>query len=168
MAGNPLGKETGYPNAFDPGLLVALPRSTNRKQLGLSEQLPFVGEDVWHAYEISWLNKQGLPRVAVGRFYFPCTSPSIIESKSFKLFLNSLNQEKYNDRQYLINLLTEHLSKCSGDTVKVELLELGASEEKINSPQGVCLDALDVSIKYYQPEESLLTIDENNLTQEYL
>ncbi len=168
MAGNPLGKETGYPNAFDPGLLVALPRSTNRKQLGLSEQLPFVGEDVWHAYEISWLNKQGLPRVAVGRFYFPCTSPSIIESKSFKLFLNSLNQEKYNDRQYLINLLTEHLSKCSGDTVKVELLELGASEEKINSPQGVCLDALDVSIKDYKPEESLLTIDENNLTQEYL
>ncbi len=168
MADNPLGKETNYPNSVDPGLLVALPRATNRTQLGLSDQLPFVGEDVWHAYEISWLGKQGLPRVAIGRFSFTCNSPFLIESKSFKLFLNSLNQEKYSDKQDVIILLNEHLSKCSGADVKVEFFELDASEEKINSPQGVCLDALDISIKDYQPEASLLTIDESNSTQEYL
>ena len=95
MADNPLGKETYYPSSFDPDLLVALPRSINRSSLGLTEQLPFVGEDVWHAYEISWLNKQGLPKVAIARFAFSCESPFIIVSKSFKLFFISLNLEAF-------------------------------------------------------------------------
>ncbi|MDC1435837.1 NADPH-dependent 7-cyano-7-deazaguanine reductase QueF [Gammaproteobacteria bacterium] len=162
MDDNPLGKETYYPGTFDPDLLVALPRSTNRNQLSLNEQLPFVGEDIWHAYEISWLNKQGLPKVAIGRFAFSCESPFIIESKSFKLFLNSLNQETFDDKHDVINLLTENLSHCASAEVKVTLFELEESVDLIKLPEGICLDSVDVQINNYQPNSALLTNLEDN------
>jgi len=165
MADNPLGKETFYPSSFDPALLVPLPRSSNRFHLGLSEQLPFIGEDIWHAYEISWLNNQGVPKVAIGRFVFPCKSPNIIESKSFKLYLNSLNQEKFNDKQSVINLLTENLSRCAGAEVKVTLFELEESVDLIKLPEGVCLDNVNVQIDHYQPTSALLAIDEDNANE---
>ncbi len=160
MTDNPLGKETYYPVAFDPDLLVALPRSSNRNLLGLSELLPFVGEDVWQAYEISWLDKKGLPKVAVGRFIFPCESPFLIESKSFKLFLNSLNQESFQDKQAVITLLTEFIKgTCLNAEVKVVLFELEESADLIKSPGGLCLDNMDVQIDHYQPNSALLTIN---------
>jgi 7-cyano-7-deazaguanine reductase len=168
MADNPLGKETYYPSSFNPALLVALPRSTNRFNLGLSEQLPFVGEDIWHAYEISWLDKQGLPKVAIGRFAVPCESPFIIESKSFKLFLNSLNQEKFDEKQSVINLLTENLSRSASAEVKVTLFELEESVELIKLPEGICLDRLDVQIDHYQPNPALLKINESNQGDEVI
>jgi len=161
MADNPLGKETYYPSSFDPDLLVALPRSINRSSLGLTEQLPFVGEDVWHAYEISWLNKQGLPKVAIARFAFSCESPFIIESKSFKLFLNSLNQEAFHSKLDVIKLLTEHLSHCASAEVSVTLFELAESADLIKLPEGICLDSVDVQINHYQPNSALLTVLED-------
>lgn len=163
-----MGKDSSYPDSFDPNLLVALPRSTNRTKLGLDEALPFTGEDIWHAYELSWLNHQGMPLVAIGRFSFPCHSPNLIESKSFKLFLNSLNQEKFNDRQQVIGVLQEHLSKCSGEKVTIELLDLNDSAELIKSPAGISLDDLNVTINDYHPNLTLLFADEDNIVEEYL
>lgn len=168
MDENPMGKASSYPDSFDPNILVALPRSTNRKLLGLEKPLPFSGKDIWYAYELSWLNKQGLPLVAIGRFTFPCNSPNLIESKSFKLFLNSLNQEKFNDRQEVIEKLIEYLSQCSGGKVKVELFDLNKSVELIESPYGISIDDLAVTINDYHPNSSLLLIDENNIIEESL
>ncbi len=162
MKDNPLGKETEYPASYNPDLLVALPRSSNRNLLGLSEALPFVGEDIWHAYEVSWLAKNGLPKVAIGRFVFPCESLFLIESKSFKLFLNSLNQESFEDKQAVIALLKEDLSHCVNAEVDVSLLELEESADFIKLPDGLCLDNLDVQIDHYQPNSALLTIDKDN------
>jgi len=163
-----MGKTSGYPDSFDPELLVALPRSTNREIIGVGDPLPFTGEDVWHAYELSWLNKQGLPTAVIGRFSFSCNSPCLVESKSFKLFLNSLNQEKFNDKKDVISLLTEHLSKCSGDKVGIELIELDASADQTKTPEGLCIDGLNVEIKDYHPNSSLLSCDENNVIEEHL
>ena len=56
--------------------------------------LPFAGVDLWNAYELSWLDAKGKPRVAMATFSVPADSPNIIESKSFKLYLNSFNQTR--------------------------------------------------------------------------
>ena len=168
IPGNPMVKETSYPNSFDPSVLVPLPRSVNRTLLGLSESLPFVGQDVWYAYELSWLNTQGLPIVAIGRFTFPYDSPSLIESKSFKLFLSSLNQEKFNSKQEVVDLLSVHLSKCSGSDLTIDLFDLNAAAVVIHSPQTICIDNLDVNINDYHPNSVLLHSDTNNIVEENL
>lgn len=168
MAENPMGKATEYPETYNPDLLLAIPRQTNRNLLGLSAELPFKGEDVWNAYELSWLNRRGLPQVAMARFHFTCESPFLIESKSFKLYLNSLNQEKYENREQLNTVLTGDLSGKSGSAVRVEFSEPESTQYAIQAPQGICLDNLDISINHYHPEPSLLVADINNQVQEQL
>ena len=83
-----LGKSTIYASDYDPALLQPITRSKARQQEN-SRELPFFGYDIWTAFEVSWLNTYGLPQVAIGEFTFPCNSRAIIESKSFKLYLNS-------------------------------------------------------------------------------
>ena len=86
----PLGKATAYCSAYDPSLLCPISRQDKRDELGIAaDALPFVGVDVWTGHELSWLNAKGLPQVAVARFVFDAASPSLVESKSFKLYLNS-------------------------------------------------------------------------------
>ena len=83
-----LGKSTEYCSEYNPNLLQAVPRSLNRDDLSLKgNDLPFIGEDVWYGYELSWLNNKGKPVVAVAEFRFACASPNLVESKSFKLYL---------------------------------------------------------------------------------
>ncbi len=80
-------------------LLYPIPRGANRAPLGIEEgALPFVGEDEWHAFEVSWLNARGKPVVAVARFRLPADSPNLIESKSWKLYLNGFNQSRFASR----------------------------------------------------------------------
>ncbi len=61
----------------------------------MAESLPYSGVDIWNCYELSWLLPSGKPVVAIGEFRIPADSPNIIESKSFKLYLNSLNQSVF-------------------------------------------------------------------------
>ncbi|RYG02745.1 MAG: NADPH-dependent 7-cyano-7-deazaguanine reductase QueF, partial [Chitinophagaceae bacterium] len=89
---SPLGQKTLYVSTYDPKLLFPISRAESRTVLGITTKLPFFGCDVWTGYEISWLNEKGKPEVAVAEFFIPCDSPFIIESKSFKLYLNSFNQ----------------------------------------------------------------------------
>jgi len=86
---SPLGQKTAYVSNYDASLLFPIPRTESRKILKLEKELPFYGQDIWTAYELSWLNTKGKPEVAVAEFFIPCASPNIIESKSFKLYLNS-------------------------------------------------------------------------------
>ena len=83
----PLGKTTDYKTEYDPGLLCPVPRRLKRDELGLEGTLPFSGVDIWNAFELSWLDPKGKPVVAMGEFRFPCESPNLVESKSFKLYL---------------------------------------------------------------------------------
>ncbi|TKB43523.1 NADPH-dependent 7-cyano-7-deazaguanine reductase QueF [Thalassotalea mangrovi] len=112
-----LGKETEYRNQYDASLLQGVPRSLNRDSLAIDQMsLPFFGEDVWYGFELSWLNQKGLPQVAVAEFRFPSTSTNIVESKSFKLYLNSFNQTKFAGWDDVVSTLQQDLSRvCEGD-----------------------------------------------------
>ncbi|MDX1356751.1 MAG: NADPH-dependent 7-cyano-7-deazaguanine reductase QueF, partial [Halomonas venusta] len=114
----PLGRDSAYPEQYDAGLLYPIPRAANRAPLGIEDsKLPFVGEDEWHAFEVSWLNNRGKPIVAVARFRLPADSPSLIESKSWKLYLNSLNQTRFESREAVQRVLVRDLAAAAGASV---------------------------------------------------
>ncbi|HET8817348.1 MAG TPA: NADPH-dependent 7-cyano-7-deazaguanine reductase QueF, partial [Pseudidiomarina sp.] len=120
-----LGQPTQYPDHYDATLLQAVPRQLNREPLGLNaEQLPFTGVDYWNAYEMSWLNQRGLPQVAIVECQVPIVSPNLIESKSFKLYLNSFNESRWDTWQQVQKQLEQDLSHCAGATVQIQLLDL--------------------------------------------
>src|SRR5690348_10566682 len=117
---SPLGKTTVYADRYDPSLLFPIPREQKRVEIGVIEPLPFSGVDIWNAYELSWLDVRGKPKVALAEFRVPADSPNIIESKSFKLYLNGFSQEKI-DATALCDTLVRDLSAAAGGPVKVVL-----------------------------------------------
>jgi 7-cyano-7-deazaguanine reductase len=157
MNENPLGKAVAYPERYDPGLLVPLARADNRRKLGLDPaQLPFQGADIWNAYELSWLDAKGLPQVARGRFIFPCTSPNLIESKSLKLYLNSLNQHAFADSAAVVVCIRTDLAAAAGAEVDVMVQPFAGMQEVLEVPTGICLDAQDVDCNRYEVDATLL------------
>ncbi|ABM04480.1 GTP cyclohydrolase I [Psychromonas ingrahamii 37] len=147
-----LGKITEYKSSYDPTLLQAVPRSLNRNELQLSEHnLPFYGVDLWNIYELSWLNSKGKPVVATGVVKVPFDSKNLIESKSFKLYLNSFNQSKFVSIEAVQKVLTADLSHCADKAVSVELhTDLDNFSDKLGTFSGQCLDVLDIEIDNYQ------------------
>ncbi len=158
-----LGKTTKYISNYEPSLLQAVPRSLNRDELNLtSETLPFKGEDVWYGYELSWLNEKGKPVVAVAEFKFPCTSPNLVESKSFKLYLNSFNQSKFANMEVVQSIMIKDLSNVCGELAKVKLFKVSDCPPlMINHLNAVCIDDLDIEINEYKLQPELLTSGEN-------
>ena len=153
----PLGKPTTYTSEYDPGLLCPIPRQLKRDELGLSDDLPFHGVDIWNAYELSWLTPQGKPVVAMGEFRIPCESPNLIESKSIKLYLNSFNQTRFDDFESVRGLMSKDLGGAAGMPVDVRLMAAAefVSESFATLP-GQCLDALDIVIDNYALDAELL------------
>src|SRR5205823_14269642 len=123
---SPLGKTSAYQTEDAPELLFPIPRQQKRDELGLSGTLPFFGVDIWNAYEVSWLNLRGKPQVAIATITAPADSPNIIESKSFKLYLNSFNQTRLAGPDALLELLRADLSLGFGAPVHVELTTANA------------------------------------------
>lgn len=165
-----LGQVTAYPQQFEPGLLHAVPRKLARDALALDgASLPFDGVDLWTGYELSWLDLGGKPQVAIAEFSLPCSSPAIIESKSFKLFLNSLNQSHFADWQQVEHCLTESLSHCAGAPVTVTLLPLRHySNAAIVALPGESLDELPLRHVSYNYQPALLQADERRIVSETL
>ena len=159
---SPLGKPTEYCAEYAPELLYPIPRQLKRDELGMTATaLPFVGEDIWNAYELSWLNAKGKPLVALASFRVPATSPNLIESKSFKLYLNSFNQTPFADTETVQQTLAGDLSAAAGAAVdvKIELLS-SRPQPTLGYPQGILLDELDIVCDTYQPApQQLLTVD---------
>lgn len=142
-----LGKETQYDNSFDAKLLQGVPRSLNRDGLSLGDSLPFTGVDIWTGYELSWLNSKGKPVVAMASFSVPFDSVNLVESKSFKLYLNSYNQHKFADEIEVVKQLETDLSACAQGDVKVEIiLAKDFPAQQIVGPKGECIDELDIEI----------------------
>ena len=151
----PLGRDVTYPEAYDPGLLFPIARAQSRETL----RIPGLwhGADVWNAYEVSWLNAQGLPRVAMGRFIVPADSPHLIESKSLKLYLNSLNETRHDSTDAVAQLIARDLSATAGTSVQVALDDhLPGSAVQCAAPTGHCIDNLNVRIASYTPDAGLL------------
>ena len=165
---SPLGKASEYIDTYTPSLLFPIPRAAKWAELGLSsETLPYRGMDFWNCFELSWLLPSGKPVVAIGEFAIPADSPNIIESKSFKLYLNSLNQTMFGDRAAL---LEKDLSAAAGKPVGVRLRSLAeATAEGVTSAPGICIDELDVAISNYAaPAPELLRCDSARVIEESL
>ena len=159
---SPLGKPAAYKAEYDPSLLFPIARLGKREEIGIRGKLPFFGVDIWNAYEVSWLNLRGKPQVAIATITAPADSPNIIESKSFKLYLNSFNQTKLAGPEALLELLRADLSLAFGAPVHVELTTANAfSSQVIKEPQGLLLDRLDIEVTEYQPNPALLKTESN-------
>jgi 7-cyano-7-deazaguanine reductase len=160
---SPLGKQSTYSDQYDPSLLFAVPRARQRAEIGVDNEtaLPFHGCDIWHAYELSWLNLNGLPQIAVGRLSFPASSCNIIESKSLKLYLNSFNQTRLENSDIFKLALEQDLRAVSGAEVLVEIvLPEQFSELRLSEPPGRLLDRLTPTIRHYQPHPELLSCED--------
>ncbi|MEE8245614.1 MAG: NADPH-dependent 7-cyano-7-deazaguanine reductase QueF [Pseudomonadales bacterium] len=152
----PLGKEVGYTSTYTPSLLRGIPRSELRSSMGVKDPLPFRGEDVWNGYEMSWLDSQGKPQVSGLRLHVPCTSAAVIESKSMKLYLNSLSETKFGQRADVLRTLDSDLALAFRSPILVELVDLKHLGSATDDMPGVCLDHLDIFVTEYERNPKLL------------
>ncbi|KPC55080.1 NADPH-dependent 7-cyano-7-deazaguanine reductase QueF [Amantichitinum ursilacus] len=158
---SPLGKAVSYKTEYDPTLLFPIPRQGKRDEIGVTGALPFMGVDIWNAFELSWLNARGKPQVALAVFHIPADSPNIVESKSFKLYLNSFNQTRLESVDALQALLAQDISAATGGSVQVQItLPDAFGKEKMADLAGYCIDNLDIDIDTYEPSPQLLHCDE--------
>jgi 7-cyano-7-deazaguanine reductase len=167
---SPLGKPTEYRSDYAPELLYPIPRQLKRDELGIDgAALPFVGEDLWNAYELSWLNPKGKPQVAVAAFRVPADSPNLVESKSLKLYLNSFNQTTFADAAAVTTAIAGDLSAAARAAVSVNIETLDRRPPaSIGYPDGVLLDELDIACDTYQPAPQLLTVTAGGEVEETL
>ena len=161
-----LGREVTYPASYDASLLFPIPRAAGRGSIGIdASALPFIGHDRWHAYELSWLDARGKPCVATATLTVPCTSPHLIESKSLKLYLNSLNAARFNNDAAVRQCVAHDLSACAGAEVSVTFgLPTMASRQA-----GELIDGLDLDIDDYGPPNAgHLSADPAQVAEELL
>ena len=160
---SPLGKVSAYADQYDASLLFPIARSAKRTEIGLAGQLPFMGADLWTAFELSWLNLRGKPQVAMAHITVPCETHNIVESKSLKLYLNSFNNSRFADAAAVQALIRQDLSEAvwrgsnsSGSVgVKIILPEL-FDREPVHELDGLSLDRLDIECTHTQPAPELL------------
>ena len=164
----PLGHRTETPNRYDASLLFPIPRAQARLEMGLKDPLPFMGVDVWTAYEVSWLNPKGKPQVAIAQLSIPCESPMLIESKSMKLYFNSFNNTEFAGTDEVINTLKHDLSQAcwqgsaSIGSVGVKLIDPESfATQKIARLPGLSLDRLDIDAHDATPDASQLRWSED-------
>jgi 7-cyano-7-deazaguanine reductase len=162
-----LGKASAYPDQYDAAQLYPIARAPNRSEIGVGATLPFLGADLWTAFELGWLNRRGKPQVALGHFTVPCETPNIIESKSFKLYLGSFNNTRFDDVDAVQACLRKDLNEAlwrgapaqgSGVGVRILMPEL-FDREPVHELDGVNLDRLDVECTQYTPAPELLRAD---------
>jgi 7-cyano-7-deazaguanine reductase len=158
---SPLGKSSAYVSVYTPSLLYPIPRQPKWQELGIAaEALPFHGADVWNCYELSWLNPSGKPEVAAAEFIFPLSAARIVESKSFKLYLNSFNQTVFSDRREVLRTLESDLSVAAQGPVMVRVLGMNQLQQLgLSHLPGECLDDLDITVDCYEYAPGLLARD---------
>lgn len=166
-----LGKASAYQDHYDASLLFPIPRAGKRAEIGIDGAAPFFGADMWTAFELSWLNLRGKPQVALAHFTVPCESINIVESKSFKLYLNSFNSTPFADanavRERLRTDITEAVWRNAADPARAASIGVTLvspelfDREPIHELDGLSLDRLDVECTRYTPAPELLTVTPN-------
>ena len=151
----PLGKRAAYPPGRRPAVLRGIDRAPARAAIGVGETPPFVGEDVWNAYELTWLAPSGLPRIGVATVRVPCDSPRMVESKSLKLYLGGFAQTAFAAEADLAATIGMDLTATLGAAVAVDI-KTPAAMAPIADFRGFCLDDLDVRIAHYEVAPELL------------
>ena len=163
---SPLGKPARYITQYTPELLFPISRQNKRDEIKVPTPLPFHGADLWNAYELSWLNSKGKPEIAIGEFIIACETPYIVESKSFKLYLNSFNQTCFKDASEVRQALKRDLCFTTGGKVQVSLMPPHDFKTiKTSDFKGICLDDLDIECKDYHVNTAHLTTSPQNVTE---
>ncbi len=165
----PLGRQTDFPRTYAPDVLCPIPRARTRGALGLGEELPFFGVDIWNAWELTWLAEGGLPRVATADIVVPADSPNIIESKSLKLYLNSFAMDEFASPAGLQARIEQDLSDCADCHVAVRVTPVSVSEARpVARLAGRLLDQLDVGCSDWEVNPDLLSADPGESVDEDL
>ena len=167
---SPLGRVVTYPEQVDASVLFPIARADQRAELGLRGALPFCGEDVWTAYELSWLDPRGKPQVAIASLHLPTESRAIIESKSLKLYVNGFAQTRWNDGNDVAARIAADVSSRCAATVRVDL-RIGAAmdDARIEPLAGECIDDISANIDYYGPPvPELLSLESDDSVEETL
>ena len=170
-----LGKASAYVNQYDASLLFPIARQIKRDEIGIRSLLPFMGADLWTAYELSWLTPRGKPQVALAHITVPCETPNIVESKSFKLYLNSFNNTRFDNfadvREHIALDIGAAAWGKSESKVGVMLIDIAqaaieniAGSSQVRLPalhiaelEGTNLDRLDIECTQYTPAPELLS-----------
>ena len=159
----PLGQASSYASQYDAALLFPLARAPQREKLGLHQTLPFLGADLWTAYELSWLNARGKPQVALAQLTLPCESVNIIESKSLKLYLGSFSNSRFADATEVLARLRADLTEAAWrggvvqSAVGVQLIAADRFDRQpLHELDGLNLDRLDLDCDRYTPAPELL------------
>lgn len=156
---SPLGRKTGYPSRYAPEVLYPIARADNRRALGIDEvQLPFRGEDVWTAYDLSWLLPSGKPQAAIATLRVPAASPRLVESKSLKLYLDSMAMTRFDDERAVASVIAADLSKACGAPVDVTLSPPTPSGGELSDFPGTCIDDVAVDCDRWQVDPSRLAV----------
>ena len=159
-----LGKPAPYVDQYDPSLLFPISRLPKRQELGLHGAVPFFGADLWTAFELSWLTPRGKPQVAIAHVTVPCETPNIVESKSFKLYLNSFTNTRFASADEVRDRIRADISEAawrgapapSSVGVRI-LLPDQFDREPVHELDGLSLDRLDIECSQYTPAPELLT-----------
>ncbi len=170
-----LGKniaKTEYSQQYNYNLLFPIPRQPKREEIGILNNNIFFGADIWNAYEFSWLNIKGKPQIAILEFTFDSNTINIVESKSFKLYLNSFNQTKFENIEKIKSILQNDLKSAVQGMVNVRIFQPNEFDKQFKNqlaqPQVLCLDRLDIEIEKYIPDSNLLFLESDNRIEEVL
>ena len=167
MPDSPLGKPTDYSVEYAPKLLFVVARSAARDAAGIGPDLPFSGSDLWNAWELTWLDETGKPIVATATISFDVTSPNIIESKSLKLYLNSLAMTRHASADDVSALITKDLSQAAGTDVVVDIRTAATStSDPIMEFPGTCIDDLEMPAAPNEVDAKLLRCVDQVISEE--
>lgn len=167
IAAKYLGKKVEGCNLYNPSLLVAVPRSENRRQYDIGkDKLPFEGYDVWQAYEFSALTNNGIPVTRLLKFKYSCDSEFLIESKSLKLYLNSFNMSRFGNNsdeclQLCKEMIIKDLSSILKANVSCEFLDSSSEKAEIFGEFTDIMSIADlsnISAEHYKEAPEVLKI----------
>lgn len=163
---SPLGKPADYPDQYDADQLFPIARAEAREPLGIGPELPFFGVDIWTAWELTWLNANGVPQIAVADIHVPADSPRLVESKSLKLYLGSFAMSAFASADEVAERITNDLSSLLGTSITVRISSLDA--RSTDPLIGTCIDAIDTQCTTYDVDPSSLRSDDNDIVEESL
>lgn len=155
-----LGRQSEYETIYNPNKLYAIQRKIQRQEIGVNNPLPFVGYDIWNHYEVSWLNNKGKPHVAIAEIIYPCDSKNIIESKSMKLYFNSLNNTRFESADFLQGMIQKDISTKVGANALVSIKNLDQYINPFKPFIGEKIDEIDIEITEYDVNDVYLMVEE--------
>jgi 7-cyano-7-deazaguanine reductase len=165
----PLGKTTSYPDQYAPDTLCRIARADNRSRIGLGARLPFSGVDIWNAWDLTWLGKDGRPQTATAEIRIPADSAGIVESKSMKLYLGSFAMSRYASPDAVRDLIESDIGNCVDAAVSVRIDSLANTRARgLQRLPGECLDRVSVECSDWEVDSELLCADANDVVSEDL